>query len=614
MADDPLNRARRQLLASTDQLLTQLDEAALGDSFRAISPGLGAARQKAREKAIDVVTSRARALLVDKIGADLGWELLDRSRWVGSEAAAIYASRLSSVADFLTNAQAAGRDSKELMLWTRYWQHQIAGSDVHKVARAANLAIAGDTPVMGRYERIAEPRACAWCRGLATRGAVYYERGTAAASGHAHCRCEVVAVTDPSMIAETRKAGAEAWDQSNLSRGENPFRGRSGGKGGPPPMDPALTRPGALTVERRIAVEAQLRSYQGAIEAGGGNDWMRAKMLELADELDELNRRGIGTPAPELPRLVPPKPPTPAAPTVTTVAEPTTATIDEAIAAAKPPAGFVEIDVENIGDAWENDPFLADYLGQMGRMQMYRDRKFAENRFFYDPDRNVGVVINRKYATNDTVVARFNEVAGRAVTKAADNLPPERRAVTTVFELNGKAKGRTNAQTFLSGRTIEVNRNQLALTDPKKAAKAAKEGLAGKHWSVSGRAEDPVLNTLVHELGHNADRARAIPAGSPARAEWSMRKARLYKKWVGAEIPDAQTEGAVLRLARSTRITASDAELLKKVTDGPTLYGRSHEDEMFAEAFAAWTLRDIAPMPPAMYRWAKDFAEEFGWL
>lgn len=297
MADDPLNRARRQLLASTDQLLTQLDEAALGDSFRAISPGLGAARQKAREKAIDVVTSRARALLADKIGADLGWELLDRSRWVGPEAAAIYASRLSSVADFLTSAQAAGRDSRELTLWTRYWQHQIAGSDVHKVARAANLAISGNTPVMGRYERIAEPRACAWCRGLATRGAVYYERGTAAASGHAHCRCEVVAVTDPSMIAETRKAGAEAWDASSLSGQENPFRGSARSS---PLMDPALTRQGAQTVERSVALKAQLRSYEDALNAGGGTPWMQNKVTELRAELDDLER---GFPAVDAPRF-----------------------------------------------------------------------------------------------------------------------------------------------------------------------------------------------------------------------------------------------------------------------------------------------------------------------
>lgn len=295
MADDPLNRARRQLLSATDSLLERLDKNAVGESLRGIAPALGAARATARERAVDIVVDRGRRLLEQQLGVDLGWEMFDRAKWAGPEVSAIYARRLDAVADWLVDAQARGRNPRELLIWTRYWQHQIAGSDVHKVARGATMDMVGNTPDLGRFQRIAEPNACGWCRGLATRGAVYYSSDTASSSGHAHCRCEVVAVTDAARIAETRQAGAEAWEQSTLSTSDNPFRGAAGSKGSPfPRLDPELTKPGAATVERRVAVQAQLASYQAAIDAGRGTDWMRAKMLELAEELDELDRLGIG--------------------------------------------------------------------------------------------------------------------------------------------------------------------------------------------------------------------------------------------------------------------------------------------------------------------------------
>lgn len=290
MSDEQLNRARRQLLASTDGLLKDLDSSAVGDSFRGIAPSLANARAVARNRALDVVIEQGRTVLAEKIGVDLGWDFLDRSKWAGPEVNAVYSGRLQSVADWLVKAQAGGRDPQELLLWTKYWQHQIAGSDVHKVARGATMDVVSNTPDLGRYQRIAEPGACAWCRGLATRGAVYYTQDRAAVSSHAQCRCDVVAVTDNARIAETRTAGAEAWDRSTLSTTQNPFAGVAGSRGNYPRIDPELTKPGALTVERRVAIEAQLSSYQSAIESGKATDWMRAKIMDLAEELDELAR------------------------------------------------------------------------------------------------------------------------------------------------------------------------------------------------------------------------------------------------------------------------------------------------------------------------------------
>lgn len=301
MSEDPLNRARRQLLASTDSLLGQLDKAAVGESFRGIAPSLALARAKAREKAVDTVVERGRTLVAEKLGVDLGWDFFDRSKWTGPEVNALYSSRLQRVADFLVDAQARGRDPKELMLWTRYWQGQIAGSEVHKVARGATLDMAGNTPVMGRYERIAEPGACDWCRGLATRGAVYYSSDTAAASGHAHCRCEVSAVTDNARIAETRQAGAEAWEQSELSGSANPFRRAEGRRTPYRRIDPSLTMPGANTPERLVAARAQLVGYEDAIDAGRGTPWMQERVLELRDEIARLSPN---TPTPAQQRFI----------------------------------------------------------------------------------------------------------------------------------------------------------------------------------------------------------------------------------------------------------------------------------------------------------------------
>lgn len=311
MADNGLNRARRGLIASTDQLLGTLDPNRLGDSFREIAPALAATRAKARETTLDFITSRASKTVAEQVGVDLGWEFLDRSKWIGPEVNALYSQRLSGVADWLITQQAAGRDPQELTIWTKYWQHQVAGSDVDKVARAATVDMVGNTPVLGRMMRVAEPKACAWCRGLATRGAVYYTRDTALASGHAHCRCEVVEVTNDARIAYTREVGYESWEKSSLSGEANPFPQKGGSlrpPGGGPALrrpDPELFRPGAQTPERRVAIEAQLASYQQSIEQGKGSDWMRTRMIDLADELDELDRLGIGIaqPSAELSKL-----------------------------------------------------------------------------------------------------------------------------------------------------------------------------------------------------------------------------------------------------------------------------------------------------------------------
>jgi hypothetical protein len=172
-----------------------------------------------------------------------------------------------------------------------------AGSDVHQVAREATIVVAGNSPVIGRVQRIAEPGACAWCRMMSSRGAGYVTEATALSSGHAHCRCEIATVTSPKAIEQSRQAGQEAWRASELSSSKSPFRNRRGGGLRP---DPALFKPGAKTSERETAIRAQIASYEQTLPglrkavADGGEaqrkalDWQEAKAAELRAELAGL--------------------------------------------------------------------------------------------------------------------------------------------------------------------------------------------------------------------------------------------------------------------------------------------------------------------------------------
>jgi hypothetical protein len=294
MSDDPLNRARRKLLASTSAMLDTLTAEDVGGTFRSIAPGLEAARATGRTSAVTAILGRVGDQVATEIGVDLGWDFLDATPWTGQQVRAAYAGRLNRVADWLTEQQAAGRDAYELLIWTRSWQQAIAGSDVHQVAREATIVVAGNSPVIGRVQRIAEPGACAWCRMMSSRGAVYVTEATALSSGHAHCRCEIATVTNPKAIEQSRQAGQEAWRASELSSSKSPFRNRRGG--GPRP-DPALFKPGAKTSERETAIRAQIASYEQTLPglrkavADGDEaqrkalDWQEAKAAELRREL-----------------------------------------------------------------------------------------------------------------------------------------------------------------------------------------------------------------------------------------------------------------------------------------------------------------------------------------
>ena len=55
MSDDPLNQARRKLLASTSAMLGTLTAEDVGGTFRSIAPGLEAARATGRTSAVTAI-------------------------------------------------------------------------------------------------------------------------------------------------------------------------------------------------------------------------------------------------------------------------------------------------------------------------------------------------------------------------------------------------------------------------------------------------------------------------------------------------------------------------------------------------------------------------------
>lgn len=278
---DRLVRARAEFLRATLGPVMGLDRTDVATSFRGVSAGLLQARMTARAVAVDTVIDRGRDQLARAIGVDLGWEFVDRSRWLGPDVRAAFAARLAGTADWLAAQQAAGVDPEALVARVTYWQQQVAGSDVHRVAREATLEVAGGNPAMGRVMRVAEPDACDWCEAMATRAAAYYSEDTALAAGHANCQCDVETVTDPRMVTYLREQGAIAWQRSGLV-GQPILRGQRAARF--PRTDPQLTAPGAATPQRLAAIDAQLAGYEQVLAAGRGTDWMRAQVTALRTE------------------------------------------------------------------------------------------------------------------------------------------------------------------------------------------------------------------------------------------------------------------------------------------------------------------------------------------
>ena len=138
----------------------------------------------------------ARASALGKIGA------ADLDDWLDATPRGFF-SRLSRMSPAEAATQTAGYVSG------------VAESEPFRVARESTAETTIRDPRFDGWARIAEPKACDFCRMLATRGAVYTSEESASRTFgglkyHTRCKCRVVA--------KPRGTGASEWDGKGTPR------------------------------------------------------------------------------------------------------------------------------------------------------------------------------------------------------------------------------------------------------------------------------------------------------------------------------------------------------------------------------------------------------------
>lgn len=271
---DALDAVRAASLGRTLALLDRVDLSDVEVGVRRISAGLTLVRYQAREEALSIALEVARQAAADAIGADLGWRFTDIRSYVSEEGRLQNMRRLARVARSSGDLVRGGQDPVVVFNGVRTDALTLAGSEPHRLARIVSAEICASNPVVGRWQRFAEANACAYCRMLASRGAVYHRQETARASGHRHCRCRLDVVEDP---AECRRVAEGAWRE---------YASTTGARRRPEFFKNAEKfRPGQVTPERAASVRAQLDSYETVLANGGGTDWTRQRVVDLRAEL-----------------------------------------------------------------------------------------------------------------------------------------------------------------------------------------------------------------------------------------------------------------------------------------------------------------------------------------
>ncbi len=86
-----------------------------------------------------------------------------------------------------------------------------AASEPHRIGRDGPLATGLQDPRFDRFQRIAEPGACQFCKMLATRGAVYLTAETAGQGRrfHSMCRCGISIEPSPEAVAASTRVSRQ---------------------------------------------------------------------------------------------------------------------------------------------------------------------------------------------------------------------------------------------------------------------------------------------------------------------------------------------------------------------------------------------------------------------
>lgn len=162
----------------------------------------------------------------------------------------------------------------------------VGASEPHRIGRSATFTTGARDERFQRWQRIAEPGACAWCRMAASRGAVYYSRDTAysvasPARGHSHCRCRIVEVVGADAIEKSRDLGAQDWKRMQSDQA-TAFR-----RGTTPEAQARQLMPDnyAGSAQRRIDLQNQRARLEAQLSDGSITDWGRSRLDDIQKEL-----------------------------------------------------------------------------------------------------------------------------------------------------------------------------------------------------------------------------------------------------------------------------------------------------------------------------------------
>lgn len=173
------------------------------------------------------LSPKVRTAILDAQGASLaavgdylgdlvdGFVPVDAAPWLGK----IGEKPLDDWLDVTPRAHAArlagGMTDSEAAVATAGYLSGTAGSEPFRIGREAVAVTSATDHRFTGWARIAEPGACAFCRMLATRGAVYTEQTVLRTFGglkyHSNCRCSAKAMP--------KGAGATEWDGTGAPTG-----------------------------------------------------------------------------------------------------------------------------------------------------------------------------------------------------------------------------------------------------------------------------------------------------------------------------------------------------------------------------------------------------------
>lgn len=244
----------RQAKANTVRAFRGVPAVDLAGAWPDVEPKVRAAILDGQRASLDAVGTYLGALVDGDVPVDPG-------PWVGRIGSKPLDDWLEVTPRAHTARLAGGMLPSEAAAATAGFLANAAEGEAHRIAREAVAVTASRDPRFVGWARVAEPGACAFCRMLATRGAVYTEDTVLRTFGglryHRHCKCRAVALP--------RGTGATAWDGTGV------------------PGRKVATVP-REAMPRAQDIDQQLRVLREQVANGTATDWTRSRIAELEAE------------------------------------------------------------------------------------------------------------------------------------------------------------------------------------------------------------------------------------------------------------------------------------------------------------------------------------------